>query len=441
MNQENVNQWAERFLPLMDRETLKQRAQIIVEPLLDLHQIETELACKRLEISIGQTFYPTNQCLDVLQRMVGMAYAHCITTYPNIEEFLSGVYSKKVPLDDFTFPMLITGLAGTGKSELLKTFMRIQLDEGSVDVGHDHSPFPLKQPWGISVRVKSNPSDIFKELAQTDKGSAELVEVCRKIAFRDGIPLLSIDEFQFLTGSSSANTKLTQLLLSIGYLGIPWVYCANFSLVQRLLKRPEEDSQRLLSNYLVLLPDTPSSEDWGKTLSAIKAVAPDILTFDPTKDASDIHMFTAGRKRAVKKLLIETLRDVHSHGGLVDINSLERIYHSSVYARYRVESEIIRTQAILNRPDRSRTDLWCPIPLAEGAETKFAQAAKDSRDASVANAELRSALNGEEKAALKEIEKVAKRAKKPKGEVVQFKKNAPTTDQLKQNSARFRDMI
>lgn len=435
------NQWAARFIPLLDREILKQRARTEVVPLTGLHKIETELACKRLEISLGQTFYPTTQCLDILHQMVGMAHAHCLTTYPNIKGFLSGIYAKKAPLDEFAVPRLLTGLAGTGKSELLKAFIRIQPDESNAEIGHDHSPFLLRNPWSITVRVKNNPSDIFKELAQTDKGSTELVEQCRKIAYRDGIPFLGIDEFQFLTGSGSANTKITQLLMSIGYLGLPWIYFANYSLVQRLLKRPEEDRQRLLANCKVLLPDAPSSEDWALTLEAIKKIAPDVLTFDPRKDACDIHLFTAGRKRALKHLLVETFRDVHSRRGEVDLAAMERIYQSHVYARYREESEIIRTQAIQNRPDRSRMDLWCPIPLSADAATKFAQAAKDSRDACVADAELRAALNGNEKTVLKEMEKGAKPASKPKADVFPFKKKAPSADELKRNATRFRDMI
>jgi hypothetical protein len=371
-----------------------------------------------------------------------MAFAHCATMYEDESKFLSGIYAKSPPLSGFAPPLLFTGLAGTGKTEIGKALLRILLDEGLVAVGQEHSPFSLRKPWHVTIHAKAGPLDALKRLSNCEKGSSDLVERCRKIAFRDGVPLLLADEFQFATGSTSANARLTQMLLSLGYIGIPWVYNANFTLVRRLLKRPEEDRQRILSDWIILQPDSPSSLDWQETLSTQKSVAPDMLVFDPIKDAAELHEFTAGRKRATKELLVRAFRAEHPKRGVVDMAAIRRTYHSNHYASFREESEILATQAVTNRPDKNRPDLWCPLPLSSGTTVEFAEAAKEKRNARVADAEIRSALNSDEREALQGIERENNKPHKKHGAVVPLRKKvAPTAEDLKRNADWFKQQI
>lgn len=442
MTKVQSNPWAKRFEPLLDEETIRQRSRVVVPPLIGLRDVSTETACLRVEQALKTVFYPTTQCVDVLHRLVDKAYAHCVSTYENENKFLAGIYAKNPPLSEFEPPLLFTGLAGTGKTEIGKALLRILFDESRVVVGREHSPFTLKKPWHVTIHAKAGPLDALKGLANCERGSSDLVERCRKSAFRDGVPLLMADEFQFATGSSSANARVTQMLLSLGYIGIPWVYNANFTLVRRLLKRPEEDLQRILSDWIILQPDPPASKDWRETLSIQKSVAPDILVFDPVNDAAKIHEFTAGRKRATKELIIRTLRAEHPRGGVVDMAAIRRTYHSQQYSGFRAESEILANQAITNCPDKKRSDLWCPLPLSMGTTVEFAEAAKEKRNAHVADAEIRSALNGDERDALHEIERKNIKPNKKHGEVVPLRKKvALTAEDLKRNANWFKQQI
>ncbi|ADE11335.1 hypothetical protein [Sideroxydans lithotrophicus] len=436
------NPWAKRFELFLDKETIRRHSLVVVPPLIGLRDESTETACLRMEQALKTVFYPTNQCVDVLLRLVDKAFAHCLRTYDDENKYLAGIYAKNPPLLEFEPPLLVTGLAGTGKTEIGKGILRILLDDGQVVVGQEHSPFPLKKPWYVTVHAKAGPLDVLKVLANCERGSSDLVERCRKIAFRDGVPLLMADEFQFATGSSSANARVTQMLLSLGYIGIPWVYNANFTLVRRLLKRPEEDLQRILSDWIILQPDPPSSMDWQETLRIQKNVAPDILYFDPVMDASKIHEYTAGRKRATKELFVRAMRAEHPRGGVVDMAAIKRTYHSQQYAGFRAESEILANQAITNCPDKKRPDLWCPLPLSMGTTVEFAVAAKERRNAHVADAEIRSALSGNERDALREIERKSTKPQKKHGEVVPLRrKAAPTAEDLKRNANWFKDQI
>lgn len=436
------NPWAARYEPLLDKNTLRQRALVTVPALAGLRDMPTELACSLLGNALEMVFYPTTQCVNILHRFVGIAHAHCVTKYPDDKAFLAGVYAKESPLIESFPAILLTGLAGIGKTQLMRAFRRIQAEESQVKVDEGHSPFPLKGPWRVTVHARSNPMDILRSLAQADASSTALVDKCKKLVFRDGIPFLIADEFQFVTGSSNANTRVAQMLLLLTYVGIPCCYNANFSLVGRLLKRPEEDRQRLLSDWEILLPDPPSSDDWQQTLKIQKEVAPEILTFDPFKDAAAIHTYTAGRKRATAKLFVLALRNEHSRG-TIDLAAIKRAYHSPGYASYREESEILAIQAIQNKPDKHRKDLWCPLPLPHNAAVAFFKSANDKREELVADAEIRASLNGAERKALDEIQRDIMKPSKPLGEIVPLrkKKTAPTADDLKRNNNWFKDQI
>lgn len=438
----NHNPWAARFKPLLDREALKLRATTTVPKLVGLPEMHTELACKSLYDALKAVFYPTEQCLNVLHRLVGAAHAHCITLYPDSKTFLAGVYSKNATLPAFSPPICLTGLGGTGKTEIMKTFSRIQQDETEIKVDDIHSPFPLRGSWSATVQARSSPKDVLKSLAQSDGILAELVNKCRKLAYRDGIPFLVADEFQFATGSDKANAQVTQMLLSLGYIGLPFLFVANFSLITRLKKRPQEEQQRLLSDVIVLTSDSPESDDWCNTLEALQAVAPDILIFDSKKDAAALHTYSAGIKRAMVRLIVEAYRIEHPRGGKVDLAAIKHAYDSIGYAGYREEIGILATQAVQSKADRNRKDLWCPLPLPSNVSAVFFEHAKKERDERVAKAELESSLTSEERQALKTIQKESNKTKNKSGKVLPIrKKSAPTADDLKQNANWYKDQL
>lgn len=442
MMRTNINPWAERFEGLLDLELIKQKAIFRVPPLTNLYDMPIELACKHLEDALDEIYYPTRQCVIALSRLVGMAHAHCMATYSEPKAFLGGVYADKAPLRDFSFPVCLTGLAGIGKSKLIKAFNRILGADRLIVVDSQHPAFPMQGAWAVRVQARSSPKDVLRALTGFDGKAEELVEISRKTAFRNGIPLLMVDEFQFATGSENASARVTQMLLSLGYVGIPYLFAANFSLLRRLQRRPEEEQQRLLSDPIILLPDLWSSEDWRKTLEAQMEVAPEVLKFDPVQDAKRLHDFTAGRKRAMTKLILLAFREEHPHGRGINLSSLEQAFHSPQYAGYREEVEKIAKQNVLNRPDKSRLDLWCPIPLPQDAAAGFLREAIESREAVVADAELQSSLTTNERETLRDLGKCATRKAKSKADVVQIRRGGNQSGrELLENAAKFRENL
>lgn len=437
-----TNPWAARFEPLLDPKVIEQRARVTVPALVGLTSMPVDLACKRLEIALNTIFHPTTQCIATLHKLAGIAHAHCVVTYPNAKTFLSGVYAQESPLPSFSYPICLTGLGGVGKSKLIDAFRRIQNPDQEVAIDKEHSAFQLTGSWSITIQARSSPKDILQELAGDEGSPAELIKRCRKLGYRDGVPFILADEFQFATGSNSANTRVTQMLLSLGYIGIPFLFAANFSLLSRLEKRPEEEQQRLLANCILLLPDAYDSVDWVNTIKAQCDVAPDYICIDPELDAKELHAYSAGRKRAIAKLILIAFRNEYAKGGIVDCQAIRVAYNSPDYAHYKDQAEILTTQAIQNRPQNNRTDLWCPIPIEFTKSQEFSQFAIKSRQERVAEAELEAALSQSERRIVQETKNKDSNKKVISGNVVPIDKKKPlTAEDLKLNTNIFRENI
>lgn len=432
--------WVHHFDSLLDEKTLKDRAMMTVSPLDGLASLPIELACRRVDMALRTVFYPTAQCLSILKRLVGVAHAHCMDVYPDTKTFLAGVYSLRSPLLEFSPPICLTGLAGVGKTELLRAFRRV-LDSEDEIVVDGQQTFPNKHAWHVTVLARSTPKDVLRSLSQSDGSPSKLVEKCRKLAYRDGVSSLMADEFQFATGSESANARVSQMLLSLGYIGIPFIFAANYSLIHRLQRRPGEEEQRLLSDPIVLLPDSGNSHDWHSTLRTQRDIAPKYFIFDPVKDAMALHAYTAGRKRAMARLLLLAFRFEHSRGGHVDCDAIRRAYHSGEYAGYREETELLVAQTIQNRPDPSRKDLWCPFPLKADASVAFLNASIAAKEAMIGEAEITAALTQQERQKVTEIKHRIKKPAKTGHVVPLHKKTQLTAADLKRNANLYRDKL
>lgn len=431
--------WIETLQPLLDRDELKRRVRVQPSPIDDLSSLPFESACQRIDKALKVVFYPTEQCLAILGRLVGEAYAHAQVAYPDERTFLCGVYSEAAPLPDFVFPVCLTGYGGVGKTALLLALRRAV--GAPVPLAIDGQPmFAITGAWQLTVRAQSGAKDILRATSGSDGSIESLIRTTRKVAYRDGVSRLSVDEFQFATGSPNANTRLAQILLSLGYIGLPYLFSANFSMINRLLRRPGEELERLLSKPIVLQPDSCYSEDWKETLRAQREVAPDWFVFDPEEDAPIVHAFTAGRKRAAAHLLWLAFRNEYSQGKVVDRAALQRAYHSSGFSTHRIETDIIVSQAIQNRPNKHRKDLWCPIQGTElDAPGAFAARVVSQREEALAEAEITMALTKEEKMGANHLKRLSRDQGKS-GDVVPLRRQRVplSAEDLKRNASLLR---
>lgn len=400
----NNNPWKSRFEPLMDRMRIAKIVESKPLPIYGLRSMSIEHACQTLNDALKSIFIPTKQCLDILERWLNIAYSHSLRHYPDKLSFLRGVYQEDVPLPLLSNIMCLTGLAGVGKSELTKAFMKIQPEIALFDV-NDHRNFQTCSAWNFAVNANASTNSILTKILGIEGQLTELISSARKKAYRDGVSLMISDELQFNSLSSDSNTRIAKLILSLGYIGIPYVYIGNFSLLHRLLRRNQEEKQRFLTDVTLLSPDHPESADWMNTLIAFQEVAPDVFDIDLKEHATRIHQLTAGIKRALVKLYLIAFRTAHVAKHKVTLKDLEDAYNSHEYYIYRGDIEAITYQMIKNEKYPHRDDLWCPIELPNSNVSYIKSSFVKQSEESQADKILLALLNADERSGLKLLQR------------------------------------
>lgn len=431
------NPWVERFIPLHNRDEIRRKVEVKPRLFADYEQLSPVEATKEVENRFKEAFFPSRQCIDILHEWIGLALAHCRSHYHGQREFLLTLYEKDVHLPDFNFPMCLTGLAGSGKSQLLKALDRLMPGRASL-TGIEGTKFKLESHRVLTVKVKGAASVILESLTGQSGGIHELTNVARKQAYRNGWGFLGIDEFQFLTQSNKANAKLTQVLMTVCYLGVPVVYVANYSMLHKLIRRNQEDRQRLLGNVWGLFPESPNSRDWVSLLEWHKSIAPDVFAFDAVADAYAIHQLTGGLNRAENKLLAVAFRRALESGRAVGLPELETAYKSREYAAYRTDIELLSKLPFSTVLQKANKDLWCPFDIAPRFDSEEVFSVK--RQERVDEAALAASLNAAERNALKARTKPSAHKQKT-SKIVSIDKQKTLVEQLKEDATWFDERL
>lgn len=445
MSNAPISPWLARFLPLLDKDEIRRRAILSAVPISDLHTLPVEAASRALEDAMENVFHPTTQIVDVLHQLVSSAYGHCLQFYPDSKSYTANIYRQESPLSTFMFPTCLTGLAGVGKSRLARALERILPADGHVECPLESSKFPLRSMWKIDVQIRSSLKDIFAPLGGAEGSLGDQLKTARKRAYRDGVSLILADEFQFLTASASANTRITQTLLSLGYCGLPTVYVANYSLLYRLMRRPQEDRDRLLANVVVMSPDAPESEDWTNTLAALIATAPDVFRINPKTEGPQFHRYCAGIKRAAAHLLVVGFRlaCLQRQGMgqvVVTMVHIQAAYRSTEYSTHRTDIEIITQQFILGRMvNKKRRELWCPLGHPASQQARLSQEMGRGRDLQLTDKIQTSAATETERVVLQAH--TAQTSAGKSGSVIRLpRRKRPDAETLKANAESLRDL-
>ena len=425
---QDSNLWAERFTSLVNREEIRRRAAVQPAAISGWDTLSKVDAGRLIAAELTKVFYPTEQCVDILFEWVSDARAHCVEMYGSEHTFIERIYLPEPPLPQFCFPICLTGLAGTGKSTLCGALKRLMPEPGQVETA-DGDVFPFTSYQSITIQSASSPSDVLVKLTNQNGPKRLLSGLVRKRAYRDGWALLLLDEFQFATQSSSASTRITQMLMETCYIGIPVVYVANFSMLHKLMSRNQEDQHRLLGKVRILRPESSESDDWQTLLRWYRDVAPEVFAFDPDADAEGIHHLTMGVKRSVVTLLRIAFERAFSASGVVTLGGMEDASRSAEFAPYRkdVEAMLALHGAFRNK----RKDLWCPV---DGVEIDTEKQRAHQRQKQVDDKALYASLSMAERKAVDELKKLPKRnARKPgKAKVVPMHSSLSEADMLRE---------
>lgn len=437
---ENENPWVSRFDHLLTRDDLKTALNFKSEPISNPYKLPLEELCIQFRAKCRETFYPTEQCIDAAEHIIGVARAFAQHSYQDKKSFLKQIYAEEIDFFEVK-PIVISGYAGMGKSSLLRAVSRAIGQTQHIKVDDLHPPFQMSSAFMLTVQERISLTQVMTSISGVSHRTDDLLKLTKKVVYQKGIPILFVDEFQFLATSASANTLIAKLLLGISYIGLPFTYAANFSMIDKLLKRPEEEKQRIISDVIVIEPDHHNSVCWRKTIEYVLNVAPELFEINIEENAKRLFDMTAGRKRALVELVIESIRLRKNHQSKVTMREIEAAFKSSKYATYRIDAEIIASQLVIGRPSKGRRDLWCPPEFRTLKSEEAAKEFSENRIHQVAQLDLNSAISPVERQLIKSVEAdLNGNQKREKAKIVKM----PTTNKnmsLLESTKNFLDEI
>ncbi len=323
---------------------------------LELRSNELSANVEELRAALQSIFLCNEQVTGVIKEILSTGQGHANVHYASALQVVGDTY-KSNPWGSATAPaILLTGLAGVGKTECLNALQRLlKIRERRIDMPM-HKNMAHIPAWFMSLRENSTINSMLRphlELAGNYVGLLnegkdirldKLYELARRASRRDGTCLAFVDELQFQSLGSQANTRVTAMLLSLLSLGPRLIYVSNYSLVHKLKLRRQEDRQRLLAHPIVLNPEQPESACFKRLLKEYFSVLRDDFLMEPSDAAELIHRYTFGIKRSVVSLLCLSWRIAKTKRGRlakVGLDDVKDAYHSQSFYAYREDSEAL----------------------------------------------------------------------------------------------------
>ncbi len=377
-----MSRWTARFEGLLNREAIRNRAEIKPRFLAGLVDMPTHLAVSALEAALSELMVLNDIELEILLRLVERSHSYSVRAYPDLKTYIAQLHADEIDVLS-PAPVCFTGLAGVGKSALLRALTRALPDDAQWDlnlpitngkiltrssvlmqVNGNNNFAELLQPW-LPVEVEKDKIDDERGAGRVAIGRPGIHDALLRAArfsYRSGLCASLIDEMQFMTQSSEANAKVTKFLLLASYLKVPLIYCANYSLCHKLLKRNNEDQDRLLASPLVLSPLTFNDDGLGRLLRAYDVVMSDVLDGSLCQFMEEYATMTLGIKRKVWRLTVESYRLMREEGdSKLKLEHIRGAFKKKLSASFHRDIRDLKSQSIEGKSVSGRSDLWCPF--------------------------------------------------------------------------------
>ncbi|MBO9471613.1 ATP-binding protein [Endozoicomonas sp. G2_2] len=322
-----VNPWIARLANCTNLDHIRARAALTPETLRNLDELATFDAIARLNEAFDNHYHVSENAARHIASILRCASAGISARYASRKDFITTLYAGSLPPSPIE-PICITGLAGVGKSELLRALVRVLPTDELLPVDEHHADFPMQAAWRLQLSATASVKPMLEQVAlqagaprSVGKNAAAMQQMLQHVAYRNGLALIAADEFQFVSQGSNANTLVTRMLLSLRALGVPLLFAANYSLIHRLKQRNQEDRHRLLSRVLHLDRDDSNSPDWRALIAGYVRIAPEVFQIDACGDAAALWRLTGGLPRLLRKLLVMAYESSRYEG--IDVVNVE----------------------------------------------------------------------------------------------------------------------
>ncbi|WP_157275315.1 hypothetical protein [Pelomonas sp. Root1444] len=353
------------------------RAVNIAPVRIELHGNDANRLADLLDGTLRRIFKADRQVRSIIRYLLSAARAHAEIHLATEKAYLAGLYGRHPWGHVMTPAICLTGLGGVGKSDLFHALARLLGPAIAFAVaGHSNlksSPlWQLNASEGLGINALLRPHVIHEGgvndaavISAKDMRSPRLVHLASRTSWRDGACLMVADELQHVSFGADSNAQVTALLIKLLQIGPRVAFGANFSLLHKLLRRKQEDHQRLLTRPLLMEPMSVDDEDFSAYVRVVIGVAPEFLVFDPRQHQEQLHLYTFGIKRLVVELVVLAFRLARSKNRKATVGGQELLaaYRHFDYSANREAVELLHRQAI--QKQMLREDLWCPLAGVE----------------------------------------------------------------------------
>ena len=349
-------------------------------------------ACKLIESAMKETYTATAQIVRLIRGVVGVARAYVSLTYSTDDQFRAKCNTENlVPLEP-GFATALIGLGGTGKSQLLRAIKRLLGSDGDAIDVPGLPRYPVEPVWIMTMVTGKSLSSLLEPFVGSGMTGTAILKPAAKRAYTNGVGLAILDESQFITATQAGHAKASEMVMKATFIGPPLFYGANFSMINKLAKRPQQERDRLLSNVLVLNPERQGSDDFCRILSDQLEVLAEMIgsenAVSAKAHAEHIHNYTYGINRKSAILLNLGARIAREKGStILSISHVEQAYKSDAYTSHREEVELLRKQVLENK--MARADLWCSFAPPASSNVVVASAIIEEKEKRVAEALIR----------------------------------------------------
>lgn len=292
--------------------------------------------------------------------------------YPNEKYFSETIhmewrsFSQRLGIDEDQRiqPICIAGISGAGKSTVVEYLFDL-FGSSNEEVQTKSGSFEVLNWDCLSAKNHSTVTTVLKTSRFTLGGRR--LEEYSKTAYVKGLIGFGVDELQFMTKSTTANSRITNLLMGLGDCLTPWFYVCNYSLLWRLLRRNDEDHARIIPRVIHFKVGcgSTSQEIFRSQYQYVETLKSSISDLISNEDSfsEKVVLLSGGVPRNIRNLL-SIANGVRYRKGCerIKICHLETAYNTSEYANERAKVELLNhTSDFLIR--RKRFDMVFPPDL------------------------------------------------------------------------------
>lgn len=395
-------------------------------PVASLNSCSVGEGRKLIEAALKEVYTPTDQIIRIIREIVGGGKAYISMRYSTSADFSACCHKENLVPSEPGFASALIGLGGTGKSQLFQAIQSLlECPDGTIDVP-GLPLYPVDAVWLMTMVTGKTLSSLLEPFVGSGATSAAILKPAAKRAYTNGVGLSVLDESQFITSTQAGHAKAAELLMKLMFVGPPLYYGANFTMINKLMKRPQQERDRLLSNSIVLNPEPCGSKDFAQILTNQLVVFGESVSSDKAINvgahAEKIHSYVYGINRKSAILLNLAWCIARENGEeILTFAHVERAYRSDNFSSHREEVELLIRQSLENRI--AREDLWCSFaPPLKRSNVLVATSAIEEKERRTAEALIRSTMSKSERDSYDELTKNESAEDKPKARVVGFPK-------------------